>query len=123
MFTFQFVEGFSRLGFRNDPYLQRKLKFIYQQYLVKYPVVSISQYLLTVSKPNRNCVIPFGSLSGGIPFLLVCSYSCAINKKVLPRERKRHTTRCVSSTPSAVLSRGGGGVPHPWLGGGTPSLD
>ena len=33
------------------------------------------------------------------------------NKKVLLRERKRHTDRGVSSTPSAVLSRG---EPHPW---------
>ena len=68
------------------------------------------------------------------------------NKKVLLRERKRHTDRCVSSTPSAVLSRKGTpspargypipgweegvlpswgtspswpgwGVPHPWTGG------
>ena len=45
---------------------------------------------------------------------------------ILLRERKRHTTRQVSSTPSAVLSRGG--VPHLWLGGtltmarGTPSM-
>ena len=30
-----------------------------------------------------------------------------INKKILLRERKRHTARRVSSTPSA---------PHPWLG-------
>ena len=30
-----------------------------------------------------------------------------VNKKVLLRERKRHTDRCVSSTPSAVLSRSG----------------
>ena len=39
------------------------------------------------------------------------------NKKVLLRERKRHTDRGISSTPSVVLT-GGGGVPHPWLGGG-----
>ena len=32
----------------------------------------------------------------------------------LLRERKRHTTRRVASTTSAVLSRGG--VPHPWSG-------
>ena len=31
------------------------------------------------------------------------------NKKVLLRERKRHTDRSVSSTPYAVLSRGTGG--------------
>ena len=30
------------------------------------------------------------------------------NKKVILRERKRHTDRGVSSTPYAVLSRGGG---------------
>ena len=45
-----------------------------------------------------------------------------LSKKVLLRERKRHTYRGVSSTPSVVLYRGGipcGGVPHPkW--GGTP---
>ena len=38
------------------------------------------------------------------------------HKKVLLRERKRHTARRVSSTPPAVLS--GGGAPYPWLGGG-----
>ena len=60
-----------------------------------------------------------------------------LNKKVLLRERKRHTARRVASTPSAVLSREGGtpslageypilgsgwgypmpsqGVPHPWV--------
>ena len=55
------------------------------------------------------------------------------NKKVLLRERKRHTTRHISSTPYSVPYRG---IPHPWLGGtpswvppiltwpgGTPSLD
>ena len=31
------------------------------------------------------------------------------NKKVLLHERKRRTDRGLSSTPSAVLSRGGGG--------------
>ena len=36
------------------------------------------------------------------------------NKKVLLRERKRHTDHSISSTPYAVLS--GGLVP--WLGGG-----
>ena len=49
------------------------------------------------------------------------------NKKVL-QERKRHTDRGVSSTPSAVLSGGGGVVPHLWpegypipgWGGGVP---
>ena len=42
-------------------------------------------------------------------------------KKVLLRERKRHTAHRVASTPSAVLSQGGWGtpslarvVPHPW---------
>ena len=41
-----------------------------------------------------------------------------LDKKVLLRERKRHTDRGVSSTPSAVLYLGGGlplpcqGVPH-----------
>ena len=42
-----------------------------------------------------------------------------LNKKVLLRERKRHTDRGVSSTPSAVLS-GGRGVPT--LAGGVPTL-
>ena len=48
-----------------------------------------------------------------------CSEYYAIilqNKKVLLRERKRHTARCVASTPSAVLSQGVG-VSHLWLGG------
>ena len=47
-----------------------------------------------------------------------------MNKKVLLRERKRHTPRRISSIPSAVLSWG---VHHPWLGGtpswGTPHSD
>ena len=42
------------------------------------------------------------------------------NKKVLLRERKRHTARHVSTTPSAVLSWEG--VPHPWIGGPHPDL-
>ena len=37
------------------------------------------------------------------------------NKKVLLRERKRHTARCVVSTPSVVLP---GYPPHPDLAGG-----
>ena len=32
------------------------------------------------------------------------------NKKILLRERKRHTTRRVASAPSAVLSHDGGGI-------------
>ena len=43
-----------------------------------------------------------------------------VNKKVLLRERKRHTDRGVSSTPSGVLYWGGGGG-TPSLPGGTPS--
>ena len=49
------------------------------------------------------------------------------NKKVLLRERKRHTDRRLSSTSCTVLSWGGGGVlplpgvPHPDMVGGTPS--
>ena len=57
-----------------------------------------------------------------------------LNKTVLLCERKRHTARCVSSTPSSVLSQGGTpsldrGYPVPGWGypvlgwGGTPSLD
>ena len=52
------------------------------------------------------------------------------NKKVLLRERKRHTARCVASARYAALSNGGGGgvphpvmmgvVPHPVMVGGTP---
>ena len=53
------------------------------------------------------------------------------DKKVLPHERKRHTDRSVSSTPSAALSgRGylpwpGGtylGVPPIWTWPGVPTL-
>ena len=36
-----------------------------------------------------------------------------VNKKVLLREHKRHTSHRVASTPSAVLSRE---VPHHWPG-------
>ena len=43
-----------------------------------------------------------------------------INKKVLLRERKRHTDRGVSSTPSVVLYWGGG---YPLAGGYPPGLD
>ena len=43
-----------------------------------------------------------------------------INKTVLLHERKRHTTRCVASTPSVVLTWGVShpcqGVPHPCQG-------
>ena len=48
------------------------------------------------------------------------------NKKVLLRERKRHTDRRVASTPSVVLTGWGypipgpdrgRGVPYPWMGG------
>ena len=56
-----------------------------------------------------------------------------LNKKVLLRERKRHTARHVSSTLSTVLFQGGYHIPgqggtlgwgtsHPDLTGGTPSL-
>ena len=38
------------------------------------------------------------------------------NKKVLLRERKRHTDRSVSSTPYAVISSGGGGRYLGWGG-------
>ena len=75
-----------------------------------------------------------------------CYHLCAIDfskftpeqeKKVLLRERKRHTDRSVSSTPSVILYRWGVppagrgcpismGIPHPWPGGtpagGTPSV-
>ena len=48
-----------------------------------------------------------------------------INKKVLLRERKRHTDLGISSTPSIVLYWGCtpslvGGVPHPLAGGISP---
>ena len=44
-----------------------------------------------------------------------------INKKVLLRERKRHTARRVTSTPSAVLTRGGTPSQVQIQTGGTPS--
>ena len=40
-----------------------------------------------------------------------------VNKKVLLRERKRHTARRVASASYAALSNGAGGVPHPVLAG------
>ena len=60
------------------------------------------------------------------------SFSINYNKKVLLRERKRHTARCVANTPYVVLTgypppggypvryppRGGPGTPPP---GGVPS--
>ena len=39
-----------------------------------------------------------------------------VNKKILLREHKRHTARRISSTPSAVLSRGMGKGANPILG-------
>ena len=39
------------------------------------------------------------------------------NKKVLLRDRKRHTASCVASTHSSELSLGGGGYPNPNCGG------
>ena len=47
-----------------------------------------------------------------------------LTKKVLLRERKRHTVRCIASARYADLSpQGGGAVPHPVLDGGvTPIL-
>ena len=60
------------------------------------------------------------------------SYKYVYSLKVLLRERKTHTARCVSNTTSVVLSWEGGypvpgtgggnrspgwGVPHPWTGG------
>ena len=42
-----------------------------------------------------------------------------VNKKVLLRERKRHTARRVVNTPSVVLT---GYPPHPDLAGGVPDL-
>ena len=49
-------------------------------------------------------------------------WNCSKTRKVLPRERKRHTARRVVSTCSVALSpRGGGkGVPHPVLPGRYP---
>ena len=46
------------------------------------------------------------------------------NKKVLLRERKRHTARCIASTRYAALSNPDlvGGVPHPDLVGGVPQV-
>ena len=44
----------------------------------------------------------------------------SVNKKVLLRDRKRHTARRVASTRSAVVSGWGVGV---WWGGGYPTLD
>ena len=44
-------------------------------------------------------------------------------KTVLMREGKGHTICRVASAHSAVLSWGGGGLPHPWPWLGTPSLD
>ena len=54
--------------------------------------------------------------------LMMCRCCCEkiktskflLDKKVLLRERKRHTDRSVSSTPYAVLSRGGEGGYLPW---------
>ena len=58
-----------------------------------------------------------------------------LHKKVLLRERKRHTAHRVANTPYVVLSMGypipGWGVPRPWVPpppvltwpGGTPSQD
>ena len=54
-----------------------------------------------------------------VNFAKVQKTTITIDKKVLLRERKRHTARCVASACYA----GGGGVPHPVMvgGGGTSS--
>ena len=69
--------------------------------------------------------------SGTLPVTLHCQwlnptafhklYRCQkmLDKKVLLRERKRHTDRGLSSTPSVVLP--GGGVPPCWGVEGCPS--
>ena len=41
--------------------------------------------------------------------------------KVLPRERKRHTARCISSAHTAAQSQLEGGIPPSSPDGGTPS--
>ena len=50
-----------------------------------------------------------------------------LNKKILLRERKRHTARRVASARYAALFNGGGGLPHPvldgWRGVPYPVLD
>ena len=64
---------------------------------------------------------------GLVKFLYLMCCNKMLNKKVLLRERKRHTDRNVSSTPYAVLYRGylpwpeGDGVPT-LAGGGVPTL-
>ena len=55
-----------------------------------------------------------------------CIAICPLNKKVLLRERKRHTARRVPSTRHAVPVGGdpillAGGTPPCWWGGGTPT--
>ena len=60
-------------------------------------------------------------------FLLCLGFNNTSNKKVLLRERKRHTARRIASTRCAALSNPdllGGGVPHPRSRGrGTPVPD
>ena len=58
-----------------------------------------------------------GAENGPVHYNHFSSY--LLYKKVLLRERKRHTDRSITSTPSAVLSRGGGGGYLSWLEGGT----
>ena len=59
-------------------------------------------------------------------FPVPVSVPCSLNKKVLLRERKRHTDRRLASTPSVVLTGGGGGYPITGQGGiriqGTPRI-
>ena len=66
--------------------------------------VQIIKPKILVARKEENCYVFVSRVIGRKGQLL----SYLMNKKVLLRERKRHTARRVGSTPSAVLSLGGG---------------
>ena len=75
--------------------------------------------ILRVTKLKFSCVGSFKKFKPNQPHSNVNTNS---HKKVLLRERKRHTARRVASTRYAALSNPDlvGGVPHPDLVGGYP---
>ena len=68
---------------------------------------------VTIFKPS------FNKVKGDGNFFLIENEKKISNKKVLLRERKRHTARCVASTRYVALCNGGGletGYPPPDMG-------
>ena len=74
--------------------------------------------LVSYSKFSQH--ITKGRSTNSMPQNHICTKQSR-NKKVLLRERKRHTARCVASARYAALSNGEGVTPASYGGGGTPT--